>query len=98
MNRLFFNRLPNLNKLIMSKKRLQTSVKLKLLIINKLKEGKSIRSVARDFGVPESNIRFWLKQEDKLRSMVMDNSVQVNSRKRLFELEDNLSLDKLKQN
>lgn len=41
----------------------------KIDAIQRIHNGESKASVARDIGVPESTLRGWCKNEDKLRSM-----------------------------
>lgn len=47
----------------------QLSVKEKLDAIQRVHNGESKASVARDIGVPESTLRGWCKSEDKLRNV-----------------------------
>ena len=47
----------------------QLSVREKLEAIQRVHNGESKASVARDIGVPESTLRGWCKSEDKLRNV-----------------------------
>lgn len=46
----------------------------KIDAIQRIHDGESKASVARDIGVPESTLRGWCKNEDKLRSMSLQHS------------------------
>jgi hypothetical protein len=51
-------------------KRKSYSVREKLDVIARVKQGESQAKVSRDNGVPESTIRGWIKDEPKLRDFV----------------------------
>lgn len=53
----------------------------KIMAIQRIHDGESKASVARDIGVPESTLRGWCKNEDKLRCMSrqsMENADKLN--------------------
>ncbi|KAG8235905.1 hypothetical protein J437_LFUL010136 [Ladona fulva] len=50
----------------------QLSVQDKLDAIQRVNDGESKASVARDIGVPESTLRGWCKSEDKLRNFAVN--------------------------
>lgn len=54
----------------------------KIMAIQRIHDGESKASVARDIGVPESTLRGWCKNEDKLRCMSrqsMENAEKLQS-------------------
>ena len=51
-------------------KRKSYSVREKLVVVARVQNGESQANVSRDNGVPQSNIRSWLKDEQKLRDFV----------------------------
>jgi hypothetical protein len=81
----------------MPKKRHQISIHKKLRLIGKVKDGRSIRSVARENLVAESNIRNWITQEDELKSLVFDRNIQTKFRKRLVGGGRNAQFDEIEK-
>ncbi|XP_065339114.1 protein distal antenna-like isoform X2 [Cloeon dipterum] len=67
--------MPSAKRVTMKRQLQQFSVQDKLDAIQRVNEGESKASVARDIGVPESTLRGWCKSEEKLRnSCENDNS------------------------
>lgn len=64
-------------------KRKAYSMKEKLEIINKVKNGISKASISKDFGIPEGTIRGWIAEESKLNSFVnkLDEDATLNRKK-----------------
>ncbi|XP_046401932.1 inner nuclear membrane protein Man1-like [Ischnura elegans] len=56
----------------------QLSVQDKLDAIQRVNDGESKASVARDIGVPESTLRGWCKSEDKLRNFAVNEKDEDN--------------------
>ncbi|XP_053597266.1 GATA zinc finger domain-containing protein 11 [Microplitis demolitor] len=52
----------------------------KVLAIQRVHDGESKASVARDIGVPESTLRGWCKSEEKIRSLARNSSPSDNER------------------
>lgn len=52
----------------------------KVVAIQRIHEGESKASVARDIGVPESTLRGWCKNEEKLRSMSLQAKQPLDSK------------------
>lgn len=48
------------------------SIKQKLELIERVRKGESKAKIGREFGIPESTLRGWCKEEDKLREFVQD--------------------------
>lgn len=47
--------------------------------IQQVKSGKSISSVARDFGIPESTLRFWIKSGRHFSKCTIDEATKRNA-------------------
>ncbi|CAB3365181.1 Hypothetical predicted protein [Cloeon dipterum] len=60
--------MPSAKRVTMKRQLQQFSVQDKLDAIQRVNEGESKASVARDIGVPESTLRGWCKSEEKLRN------------------------------
>lgn len=69
----------------------QFSVQDKLDAIQRVNEGESKASVARDIGVPESTLRGWCKSEEKLRNSCDNENRHSPTSASLAALADNIT-------
>jgi transposase-like protein len=69
----------------------QFSVQDKLDAIQRVNEGESKASVARDIGVPESTLRGWCKSEEKLRNSCDNENRHSPTAASLAALADNIT-------
>jgi len=69
----------------------QFSVQDKLDAIQRVNEGESKASVARDIGVPESTLRGWCKSEEKLRNSCDNENRHSPTASSLAALADNIT-------
>ena len=76
-----------------SRKRKQFSIKGKIDIIDKVKNGKSRSAVSKEFGFPKATLPGWLKHEDRLRSSLSEMDNPEQNRKHLQAAQDK-ELDK----
>jgi hypothetical protein len=63
----------------------------KIMAIQRIHDGESKASVARDIGVPESTLRGWCKNEEKLRCMSrqsLENADKLNQSPNLAAMQD----------
>ena len=82
-----------MNKPENSRKRKQFSIKGKIDIIDKVKNGKSRSAVTKEFVVPKATLWGWLKDEDRLRSSLSEMDNPEQKRKHLQGAQDK-ELDK----
>ena len=72
----------------------QHTVEFKLDVISRVKRGESKAAISRDIGVPESTIRGWVKEEEKLRAFLQTIDADEGMQRKRTRQAENTELDK----